>query len=697
MAFAPAAPKLQVDLDVLLTAYRRMCYVAHMARVYDEHRKVTQYVHSTSRGHEAIQLALGMLLRPQDFVYPYYRDEAVLLGIGMTPYELMLQLLAKHEDPFSAGRMYYAHPSLRRPHQPKIPFQSSATGMQAIPATGAALGLKYQETQGIADYTNGQAPIVVCSLGDGSITEGEVSEAFQMAVLKQLPIVYVIQDNDWGISATGAEMRAMDALEFARGFKGLKTDSVHEGADFLECYSVLHRVYTTVRTERRPMLVHAPVPLLGHHTSGVRREFYRSDDELNALLARDPKTLLYDRLTAFGVNSDALSAIEAEARLEVEESFAQVREAAEPPAEDLTTHVYAPTPVTEETGNRTPENGEKVVMVDAGLHALDELMAEFPEALLYGQDVGGRLGGVFREAATLAGKYGDERVFNTPIQEAFIIGSTAGMSAVGCKPVVEVQFADYIWPGLNQLFTEVARSCYLSYGKWPVQALIRVPIGAYGGGGPYHSSSVESVLANIRGVKIAYPSNAADFKGLFKAAFLDPNPVLFLEHKGLYWSKVPGTETAKTTEPAADYRLPFGKARVDLAADQEAIEMGESALIVTYGMGVHWSRNAVLENFAGRVEVLDLRTLVPLDWAAIEEAVQRHGKVLVVTEEPPNNSFAEALTGRIATRCFKYLDAPVQLVGSVDVPGIPVNAGLEQTYLPGKAGVAAALEQLLGW
>ena len=217
-----------------------------------------------------------------------------------------------------------------------------------------------------------------------------------------------------------------------------------------------------------------------------------------------------------------------------------------------------------EFGTRSPKNGTEVVMVDCALHAVEELMKADKECLLYGQDVGARLGGVFREAATLAQKFGDERVFNTPIQEAYIVGSTVGMSAIGLKPIVEVQFADYIFPGINQLFTEVSRSCYLTNGKYPVSMILRVPIGAYGSGGPYHSSSVESIIANIRGVKIAYPSNGADLKGLMKAAYHDPNPVVIFEHKGLYWSKVPGTNAARTIEPAEDYILPFGKANIVL-------------------------------------------------------------------------------------------------------------------------------------
>jgi len=316
--------------------------------------------------------------------------------------------------------------------------------------------------------------------------------------------------------------------------------------------------------------------------------------------------------------------------------------------------------------------------------------------LLYGQDVGRRLGGVFREAATLAEKFGDHRVFNTPIQEAFIIGSTAGMSAVGLKPIVEVQFADYIWPGLNQLFTEVSRSCYLTNGKWPVSCVIRVPIGAYGSGGPYHSTSVESVVTNIRGIKIAYPSNGADLKGLLKAAYYDPNPVVIFEHKGLYWSKVRGTELARTVEPSEDYILPFGKSRIALEASEARVEAGESLGIVTYGMGVHWAMNAA-EAYEGRVEVLDLRTLAPLDEAAMFDLARRHGKVLVVTEEPVHNSFAQSLAARISEHCFRWLDAPVRTLGAADMPAVPLNATLEAEMIPSIEKVAAAIGEALQW
>jgi 2-oxoisovalerate dehydrogenase E1 component len=323
-------------------------------------------------------------------------------------------------------------------------------------------------------------------------------------------------------------------------------------------------------------------------------------------------------------------------------------------------------------------------------------MEDFPEAVLYGQDVGRRLGGVFREAATLAERFGDHRVFNTAIQEAYIIGSTTGMSAVGVKPIVEVQFADYIYPGLNQLVVEISKSCYLSCGKYPVQTVIRVPIGAYGGGGPYHSGSVETTLLSIKGIKIAYPSNAADMKGLMKAAFLDPNPVVMLEHKGLYWSKVPGTDEAKCPEPDRDYIIPLGKGRIVLEADEERRSNGETLTIITYGMGVYWSKSAATR-FPGQIEIVDLRSLFPLDEELIYESVQKHGKCLIVTEEQQTNSFAEALAGRISNACFKFMDAPVEILGALDLPAVPMNMILEAAMLPNPKKVTAKIEALLSY
>ncbi len=685
-----------LDKKILESAFTTMATAKAMAILYEDNFKiVSKYVHATSRGHEAIQIAMAMQLLPQDYAFPYYRDEAMLLGIGMQPYDLMLQLMAKAADPFSGGRTYYCHPSLKDADKPKIPHQSSATGMQAIPATGAAMGFWYKENTGIQDH-NELKPIVVCSLGDASVTEGEIAEAFQMAALKQLPILYLVQDNGWDISANAAETRAQNAYEYIKGFHGIEAISI-DGANFTEIYLAVQKVVKTIREERRPFLIHAKVPLLNHHTSGVRMEWYR--DDLEEAQSRDPYPVLVQQLLEAGFTHEDINRIEASACAKVQTDFDKAQLAEDPTSEDLFTHDFAPTPITAELGERNPEREDKVVMVDCALFAVEELMKKHSECLLYGQDVGGRLGGVFREAATLAQKFGDIRVFNTPIQEAFIVGSTVGMSAVGLKPIVEVQFADYIWPGLNQLFTEVSRSCYLSNGKWPVSMILRVPIGAYGSGGPYHSSSVESVLTNIRGIKIAYPSNGADLKGLLKAAYYDPNPVVILEHKGLYWSKVKGTDAARVNEPSEDYVLPFGKANIVQEIWEQ--ETDETLTVITYGMGVHWALNASAEihrkapNDKQRIEIVDLRTLYPLDTATIFSSVKKAKKCLVVTEEPTNNSFARSLAGLIQENCFKHLDAPVMVIGSENMPAIPLNSTLEFTMIPNVDKVRAKMEELL--
>ncbi len=686
--------KTKIPTDVLKKAFELMCTAKSMSELYEANKEITaKYVHATSRGHEAIQIALGLQLLPQDFLSAYYRDDSILLAIGMQPFELMLQLLAKRNDPFSGGRTYYSHPSLRRDDMPKIPHQSSATGMQAIPTTGVAMGLQYLEKNGMAVDHQGLNPVAVCSLGDASCTEGEVSEAFQMAVLKQLPILYFIQDNEWDISAHAREFRSQDITEFAKGFKGLETRTI-DGTDFIASYNTVKECLDIIRAERRPMLVHAKVPLLNHHTSGVRKEWYR--DDLLEAEKRDPLPRLRNQLIIAGLDALEIKTTEEKARQLVEADYQKALAEEDPQPEDLFKHEFAPTPVTEEKGQRSPGGKQPTVMVDSALFAIRELMSKHPECLLYGQDVGARLGGVFREAATLAQQFGDHRVFNTPIQEAFIVGSTVGMSAVGLKPIVEVQFADYIWPGLNQLFTEVSRSCYLSNGKWPVSMILRVPIGAYGSGGPYHSSSVESVLANIRGIKIAYPSTGADLKGLMKAAYYDPNPVVMLEHKGLYWSKIKGTEDAKTIEPDEDYIIPFGKARLVTEAEESHLQKGNTISIITYGMGVYWAK-AAAKKFAGQVEIIDLRTLFPVDEAAIFESARKHGKIMVLTEEPVFNGFAQSIASRIGQNCFRQLDAPVQVVGAENLPAIPLNSTLEKTMLPNTEKVEKAIEDLLNY
>lgn len=683
---------IETDFSVQLRAYELMYTSFCMANIYEENRPICKYVHANARGHEAIQLATAMQLLPHDCASPYYRDDAMLLGMGFSPYDLMLQLLAKADDPFSGGRSYYCHPSSNDPRYPLIPHQSSATGMQVIPTTGMAQGIQYKEQQGLLPVDAPKA-VVVCSIGDNAVTEGEVSEALQFAALKQLPIIYLVQDNDWGISVSGAEARCMTAYEYAAGFKGLKRVTI-DGSDFALSWKTMHDAIHYVRTKRRPILVHAKVPLLNHHTSGVRKEWYRPD--LDEHQSRDPLPKLRQYLLDNHITEDTLGQIEQKVTQYVADCFAKAVAAPNPDPQTVMLHEFAPTPITTEKGNRTPPNKPKVVMVDAALLAMDEILRQYPEALFYGQDVGRRLGGVFREAATLAEKYGDNRVFNTAIQEAYLVGSTVGMSAVGLKPIVEIQFADYFWTGINQLVCELSKSCYLTNGKFPVQALIRVPTGAYGSGGPYHSGCIESSVLAIRGIKVVYPSNTADMKGLLKAAFLDPNPVVFFEHKGIYWSKVPGTEDAKMAEPDEDYILPLGKANIVQHANNDQINKGNSLTIITYGMGVYWAKTAA-KQFEGCIEIVDLRTLNPLDETAIYQSVKRHGKVLVLTEESEQNSFAQTIAARIGQHCFTYLDAPVDVLGALPLPAVALNTDLERAMLPNADKLALRIAKLLNY
>ena len=685
-----------VSEEVLLRAYTLMFTAKTMAETYEANRQICRYVHSTSRGHEAIQLATAFQLLPCDYVSPYYRDDSLLLGLGFTPFQLMLQLLAKKDDIFSGGRSYYCHPNYRGTDKPTIIHQSSATGMQVISATGLAQGIQHLEKYLPNKLVSGpqlEKPVVLCSIGDASITEGEVSEAIQFAVLKQLPIIYLVQDNKWGISVSSQESRAMDAYDYVEGFRGIKRIRV-DGSDFESAFRCLHEVIADVRQNRGPWLVQAEVPLLGHHTSGVRKEFYRSSTDLASHAENDPLIKLLDSLRKKPVTDQVIAEIETNCITTVEEQFRLTAESAEPDPGSVSSHVFVPTPVTEETGERSPAGAKPVLMVDAGLFAIREIMDRYEESIFFGQDVGRRLGGVFREAATLAERFGDHRVFNTAIQEAYIIGSTVGLSATGIKPIVEIQFADYIFPGMNQLVTEMAKSCYLSNGKFPVQSLIRIPVGAYGGGGPYHSGCIETLLLSVKGIKIAYPSNAADMKGLMKAAFLDPNPVVMLEHKGLYWSKVPGTETARQPEPGADYVLPLGKAAVVVHANTNTGSNLTTCCIITYGMGVYWSLAAAAQ-FPEQVEIIDLRTLFPLDESLVFDAVRRHGKCIVLTEEQAGNSFAQSLAGRISYQCFRFLDAPVEVIGALDLPAVPMNTGLEKAMLPDAGKVAERIRHLL--
>ncbi len=667
-----------LNADTLKKAYSLMCLTSEMNRLYNENRHRIAGPFSTSRGHEAIQIAAAMHLTPHDFIFPYYRDEAMLLTIGISPYDLMLQLLLRREDPFSGGRMPYLHPVLQRDDAPQIPFPGSPNGSHVIPATGLAQGLMYLLAQNLrVDYDR---PVVLCSLGDSMAVGGEIAEAFQIAVLKSLPVIYLVQDNDWSASVPSAEIRAVDAYELAGGFKGMKRVRIN-GADFVEAYDKVQVAVEYARQERMPVLLHAKCPLLGDHSSAIRRETYRTDDNI-ALHQRDePLERLRRYLLVEGESQQLVAELEQEAKETVERDFALALQASEPDASGIMLYRSAPAKITEERGSRNGnEAGAPLITLrEAAIRATDELLAQHPGAIYYGEEIGGPLGGAHGEALGLAGRHGAERVVSMPATNAYLIGVAAGLAAAGCQPIVSLPSVQAVLAGMNQL-NELSKFYYLSNGKSAVPAVIRVSV---------EGTGVETMLLQLQGVKVVYPSNAADMKGLLKCAFADPGPVVVLEDIGLY-----DLEKAKSPEPDTDYVLPLGKARTVQQATSERRDEGHSLLVVTYGRGVHWS-TAASESFPGSVEILDLRTLNPLDWESIVEAVKRHGKALVLTAESQRNSFAEVLAGRIMQQCFKFLDAPVAVLGSASLPALPANAALAAAALPNAEKVADAIRQLL--
>ena len=524
---------MRLHKDIYLDAYQRMYRVRKLSELIDKHAEAQQFVHSFPTGHEAVQTAAGMLLEKHDHAFPYYRDTSLIHACGFDLKDQLKQLFSTADEGFSGGTSYFNHICYKGDQHPNILLQSAATGMQAIPAVGLAQGLQYLQDQDLAPK---REQIVLCSMGEGALSSGEVSEAIQMAVFLQLPIVFLIQDNGWIISAEKKETVSSVTLDFYRSVAGLDFVAF-DGWDLETCFSTLEKTYNDCRKRSQPVVVHATIKLLGHHTSKVKKNTYRVSEQIDEdLAAFDPVKIAHDQLEQHfkEIELDELHAeMDEQIHTMVEEVEASNREI------DKLPPMYAPVDEAMERGERQPDGAVEVCMAEAASKAIEEIMETYPEAVYQGQDIGAKLGGVFRESYGLANKFGPRRVLNMSIQEAYMIGSLSGLSAAGCKPITFIQFADYFMLGINQLFTEISKSYFLTAGKWPVQCLIRMPVGNYRGAGPYHGASIESILLNIPGVKIIYPSNAADLKGLLRAGFDDVNPVICMEHKGLYWAAQP--------------------------------------------------------------------------------------------------------------------------------------------------------------
>ncbi len=630
--------------------------------------------HLFTGGHEMVgAVAASKLIPYKDWGLAYYRDRAFALGIGCTPKELFGAFLARQGEHHSGGRMmpeHFSHKELR------LPCQSSCVGSQFLQAVGVAKGIQLQ----------GKDEIVYVSAGEGATSQGDFHEALNFAALHTLPILFVIQDNGWAISVPVSEQTAGGSItSMAKGYEGLCVYAVDGG-----CHLELDKAFTEAseraRTGLGPSLIVAKVPRLGPHSSSDDPQKYKESalieqEKLLDPLSRHTKYLLQEGL----ITSEELKAMEEEIFASVETAAQEADLLPHPDPQTAELHLFAPSEEIFETETACCPLEEKIVMMDAINHAIDEEMSQDPGIIVFGQDVARGKGGVFGITKHLTAKHGPDRCFNTPLAESTIIGMALGMSLVpGLKPIAEIQFADYMWTGVNQLFNELASLHYRSDGEWRCPVVIRMPYGGYIQGGPYHSQSIEAFLSHAPGLKVVIPSNARDAKRLLKTAIHDPNPVIFLEHKALYRQRV----FCARQEPKSHERLPFGKAAI--------VCEGSDVTIVCWGMMVVMAHEVALQlaKEGISIEVIDLRTLVPLDMATILQSIKKTGKLLIAHEAPKTCGFGAEIMARTIEEGFCFLDAPIMRVTGKDRP-VPYAKGLEEAILPQAADIEKAVTALL--
>ncbi len=627
--------------------------------------------HLPVSGHEMIGAIAGLsLISGTDWGYPYYRDRAFAIGLGCSLEDILGAFLARDIKNHSGGRMmpeHFSQVDLR------IPCQSSCVGSQFLQAVGTAKSA----------VLRGAKEVVYVSGGDGSTSQGDFHEALNFSCIHNLPIVFVIQDNGWAISVPSSEQTAGGTIApMARGYEGLAVFEI-DGCDYMETSSTLSRAVAKARSGKGPSLVVAKVPRIGAHSSSDDPKKYKDDAILAEEKARDPIA----RMEKWLIDQKAFSEEEIQAlRKQCFQDIEAAADAADtvpfPPRSSAAELIFKPfTPPASVPGD---PNAESVVLMDALNHALFEEMERDPGVVVFGQDVAHGKGGVFGITRNLTDRFGKERCFNTPLAESTIVGLAIGLSADGFhKPVAEIQFADYSWTGMNQIFNELSSIYYRSKGQWSCPVVIRMPYGAYIQGGPYHSQSIEAYLNHCPGLKIVIPSNAADAKRLLKTAIRDPNPVIFLEHKALYRQRV----FCARTEPGPEEFLPFGEANI--------VRAGTDATIVVWGMMVQMVSD-VAEQLAKEgisIEVIDLRTIVPLDFETVLSSIKKTGKLLIAHEAALNGGFGAELAARAASQAFQYLDAPIVRVASKDCP-VPYCKDLEEEVLPQKKDLEAALRKL---
>ena len=620
-------------------------------------------------GHEAAQLAAATVMRPgEDWAYPYYRDAALCLGLGMTAKEQLLCFLAKADDPNSGGRQmpqHYGHKELR------IVSQSSATGTQFLQAVGSGMTRKWDKTK----------EIVYVSCGEGSTSQGDFHEALNWASREKVPVIFHVEDNEYAISVHISEQTAGGSVySMVSGYQNLARFNV-DGTDFFETHLAFKKAADRARKGKGPTVIISHVVRLLPHSSSDDQRKYRTEDELSEDQAKDPITRFEQMCTAGKIiNQKDFDKIKKEVFTQIDKDAEWAEQQNHPDIDTAMDHIYSNNGQLETADLN--QIADKIVIIDAINHALAEEMQTNDKMVIFGQDIADPKGGVFTATKGLTDKFGRDRVFNSPLAESSIIGTAVGMAVTGWKPVVEIQFGDYIWYGMMQIRNEVATMRYRSNNTWSCPIVIRVPVGGYIHGALCHSQSIDGYFIHLPGIYIAYPATAADAKGLLKAACRMDDPVMFMEHKGLYRQGY-----CATPEPDKNYVLPFGKARV--------VREGDHVTIITWGAMVQKSIEAVKEcNAMGNVEIIDLRTLNPLDRESIRVSLDKTGKAMVVYEDNLTNGFGAEISAIIADEYFELLDGPIKRVAAQDSP-VPYNWYLEMQILPQTSDIVAALTELL--
>mgnify|MGYP000097186337 FL=1 len=620
-------------------------------------------------GHEAAQLAAATVMRPgEDWAYPYYRDAALCLGLGMTAKEQLLCFLAKADDPNSGGRQmpqHYGHKELR------IVSQSSATGTQFLQAVGSGMTRKWDKTK----------EIVYVSCGEGSTSQGDFHEALNWASREKVPVIFHVEDNEYAISVHISEQTAGGSVySMVSGYQNLARFNV-DGTDFFETHLAFKKAADRARKGKGPTVIISHVVRLLPHSSSDDQRKYRTEDELSEDQAKDPITRFEQMCTAGKIiNQKDFDKIKKEVFTQIDKDAEWAEQQNHPDIDTAMDHIYSNNGQLETADLN--QIADKIVIIDAINHALAEEMQTNDKMVIFGQDIADPKGGVFTATKGLTDKFGKDRVFNSPLAESSIIGTAVGMAVTGWKPVVEIQFGDYIWYGMMQIRNEVATMRYRSNNTWSCPMVIRVPVGGYIHGALCHSQSIDGYFIHLPGIYIAYPATAADAKGLLKAACRMDDPVIFMEHKGLYRQGY-----CATPEPDKNYILPFGKARV--------VREGDHVTIITWGAMVQKSIEAVKEcNAIGNVEIIDLRTLNPLDRESIRVSLDKTGKAMVVYEDNLTNGPGAEISAIIANEYFELLDGPIKRVAAQDSP-VPYNWYLEKQILPQTSDIVAALTELL--